>query len=92
MSATLDLALELIRRPSVTPVDAGCQELLAARLSALGFRVERLRYGEVDNLWARLGQSEPLFVFAGHTDVVPPGPLGQWASPPFAPEIRDGWL
>jgi succinyl-diaminopimelate desuccinylase len=92
MSATLDLALELIRRSSVTPADAGCQELLAARLAALGFQVERLRCGEVDNLWARLGQAEPLLVFAGHTDVVPPGPLAQWISPPFAPEIREGWL
>ncbi|MFZ4790964.1 MAG: succinyl-diaminopimelate desuccinylase [Candidatus Competibacteraceae bacterium] len=92
MSATLDLAIDLIGRPSVTPIDAGCQELLAARLAAIGFHVERLRFGEVDNLWARLGQAEPLLVFAGHTDVVPPGPLEQWTSPPFAPEIREGWL
>ena len=92
MDATLALALELIRRPSITPDDAGCQEALIARLAALGFRVERLRFGEVDNLWARYGDAEPLFAFAGHTDVVPPGPLEQWQSPPFAPEIRDGWL
>lgn len=92
MDATLALALELIRRPSITPDDAGCQEVLIARLAALGFRVERLRFGEVDNLWARYGDAEPLFAFAGHTDVVPPGPLEQWQSPPFAPEIRDGWL
>lgn len=92
MDATLALALELIARPSITPDDAGCQKALIARLAALGFRVERLRFGEVDNLWARYGDAEPLFAFAGHTDVVPPGPLEQWQSPPFAPEIRDGWL
>ncbi len=92
MDATLALALELIARPSITPDDAGCQEALIARLATLGFHVERLRFGEVDNLWARYGDAEPLFAFAGHTDVVPPGPLEQWQSPPFAPEIRDGWL
>jgi succinyl-diaminopimelate desuccinylase len=92
MSTTLDLALDLIRRPSVTPEDAGCQGVLIARLEALDFRVERLRFGEVDNFWARFGDREPLFAFAGHTDVVPPGPLAQWQSPPFAPEIRDGYL
>ncbi|HOW61385.1 MAG TPA: succinyl-diaminopimelate desuccinylase [Candidatus Contendobacter sp.] len=89
---TLDLALDLLRRPSVTPEDAGCQKLMIARLEALGFQVERLRFGNVDNFWARLGDQEPLFAFAGHTDVVPPGPLAQWQSPPFAPEIRDGFL
>ncbi len=89
---TLELAFDLLRRPSVTPEDAGCQEIMIARLEALGFRVERLRFGEVDNLWARHGNREPLFAFAGHTDVVPPGPLEQWQSPPFAPEIRDGYL
>ena len=89
---TLDLALDLLRRPSVTPEDAGCQQLMIARLEALGFQVERLRFGNVDNFWARLGDQEPLFAFAGHTDVVPPGPLAQWQSPPFAPEIRDGFL
>jgi len=88
----LDLAIDLIRRPSVTPLDAGCQDLLSARLAALGFRIERLRFGDVDNCWARFGEREPLFAFAGHTDVVPPGPPEQWQSPPFAAEIRDGWL
>jgi succinyl-diaminopimelate desuccinylase len=92
MSATLDLAIDLIQRLSVTPEDAGCQAVLIARLEALDFRVERLRFGEVDNFWARFGDREPLFAFAGHTDVVPPGPLAQWQSPPFAPEIRDGYL
>ncbi len=92
MDATLELALDLIRRPSVTPEDAGCQEVMIARLEALGFRIERLRFGEVDNFWARHGDSGPLFVFAGHTDVVPPGPLAQWQSPPFAPNLRDGYL
>lgn len=92
MDATLELALDLIGRESVTPEDAGCQEVLIARLQALGFRIERLRFGEVDNFWARHGEQEPLFVFAGHTDVVPPGPLEQWQSPPFAPDLRDGYL
>jgi succinyl-diaminopimelate desuccinylase len=92
MSTTLDLALDLLRRPSVTPDDAGCQAVLIARLETLGFRVERLRFGAVDNFWARFGDQEPLFAFAGHTDVVPPGPLEQWQSPPFVPEIRDGFL
>ena len=92
MSATVDLALDLLSRPSITPEDAGCQEALIARLRPLGFRVERLRFGDVDNFWARLGDVEPLFAFAGHTDVVPSGPLEQWRSPPFAPETRDGFL
>ncbi len=92
MSLTLDLALDLLRRPSVTPEDAGCQEVLIARLEALGFRVERLRFGDVDNIWARFGDREPLFAFAGHTDVVPPGPSDRWRSPPFAPTVRDGHL
>ena len=92
MSSTLTLALDLMRRSSITPEDAGCQELLISRLQALGFQIERLRFGVVDNFWARLGDQEPLFVFAGHTDVVPPGPLDQWSSPPFAPEIREDFL
>ncbi len=89
---TLTLAMALIRRPSITPDDAGCQDILAARLAMLGFSIERLRFGEVDNLWARYGDTEPLLVFAGHTDVVPPGPLEQWQSPPFSPEIHEGVL
>ncbi|MFZ1327311.1 MAG: succinyl-diaminopimelate desuccinylase [Candidatus Contendobacter sp.] len=92
MSATLQLALDLVDRPSVTPDDAGCQVILIARLKTLGFRVERLRFGDVDNFWARWGESDPVFAFAGHTDVVPPGPLEQWRSPPFAPQVRDGLL
>jgi succinyl-diaminopimelate desuccinylase len=92
MSATLDLTRELIARPSVTPTDEGCQELLAARLAPLGFQVERLRYGSVDNLWARRGKGGPVLCFAGHTDVVPTGPLEEWRSDPFQPTIRDDLL
>ena len=92
MSATLDLTRELISRPSVTPADEGCQELLASRLAPLGFQIERLRYGSVDNLWARRGQAHPVLCFAGHTDVVPTGPLEEWRSDPFQPTIRDGLL
>ena len=89
---TLALACELIARPSVTPEDAGCLELLAARLAPLGFRLERIDSGGVCNLWARRGDSAPVLCFAGHTDVVPPGPDTAWSSPPFAPTIRDGVL
>ena len=92
MSATLDLAIELISRPSVTPKDEGCQNLLAERLAPLGFKAEHLRFDDVDNLWLRKGTSSPVFCFAGHTDVVPTGPLEAWTSPPFQPEIRDGFL
>jgi succinyl-diaminopimelate desuccinylase len=92
MSPTLALSSALIARPSVTPDDQGCQQLLAARLEPLGFVIEQLRFGDVDNLWARRGTSKPLFVFAGHTDVVPPGPLHEWTSAPFEPVIRDGYL
>jgi succinyl-diaminopimelate desuccinylase len=92
MSPTLELSRALIERPSVTPDDQGCQQLLAERLQPLGFIIEHLRFGDVDNLWARRGSSKPLFVFAGHTDVVPPGPLHEWATPPFEPVIRDGCL
>ncbi len=84
--------MELIRHPSVTPEDGGCQDIITSRLTKLGFIAEHLPFGEVTNLWARRGTSGPLFVFAGHTDVVPPGPLEKWQSPPFAPEIRDGYL
>jgi succinyl-diaminopimelate desuccinylase len=92
MSATLELAKALIARPSVTPDDQGCQPLLAERLAPLGFEAEHLRFGEVDNLWLRRGDAKPLFVFAGHTDVVPTGPEAQWSSPPFEPTERDGLL
>lgn len=92
MNPILDLACELIRRPSVTPDDAGCQALLAERLAASGFHCESMRYGAVDNLWARRGEASPLLVFAGHTDVVPPGPLDDWSRDPFRPDIADGVL
>ena len=92
MTPTLDLAAELIRRPSVTPEDGGCQDLLAERLAASGFRLEHLPFGEVRNLWARRGSDRPLFCFAGHTDVVPPGPRDHWDSDPFTPAVRQGKL
>jgi len=88
----LELACELIRRPSVTPDDAGCQRLLSERLTRLGFAVEPLIYGAVTNSWAVRGTSGPLLVFAGHTDVVPTGPAEHWSSPPFEPTLRDGFL
>lgn len=89
---TLALAQALIERPSVSPRDHGCQELLIDRLQALGFTVERMRFGAVDNFWATHGQGEPRLVFAGHTDVVPSGPEEEWQSPPFQPTVRDGYL
>jgi succinyl-diaminopimelate desuccinylase len=92
MSATLELTQDLMARRSVTPADEGCQDVMARRLEAVGFRIERLRYGLVDNLWARRGTSGPLLCFAGHTDVVPTGPLEEWKSDPFAPAVRDGVL
>lgn len=92
LSPTLDLALALMREPSVTPFDANCQTLMIDRLERIGFRVERLRFGDVDNFWARRGDKGPLLAFAGHTDVVPTGPVENWSVPPFAPEIRDGML
>ena len=89
---TLDLAQQIIARPSVTPEDGGCCDLFAERLQALGFSIEFINRNGVTNLWARRGTTKPLFVFAGHTDVVPTGPLEKWTSPPFAPEIRNGML
>ena len=91
-SATLQLASDLIARPSITPDDAGCQAMLIERLSAIGFTCETMVFDEVTNLWARRGRAAPLLAFAGHTDVVPPGPLDKWQSDPFTPEIRDGNL
>ncbi len=79
-------------RASVTPSDAGCQDLIAARLERLGCRIERLRYGQVDNLWAVLGEGNPVLCFAGHTDVVPAGPRAEWNSDPFEPVVREGVL
>ena len=92
MSTTLDLTKDLISRDSVTPDDKGCQLLLAKRLSAIGFEIEHLRFGDTDNLWARKGKTGPVFAFAGHTDVVPTGPVTNWQSDPFKPEVRDGLL
>jgi len=92
MSATLELTQDLMSRRSVTPADEGCQDVMARRLEAVGFRIERLRYGIVDNLWARRGTEGPVICFAGHTDVVPTGPLEEWKSDPFVPAVRDGVL
>lgn len=91
-SDVLALTCELIARPSLTSDDAGCQELIAARLQRTGFSCESLRFGEVDNLWATHGSGSPVLVLLGHTDVVPPGPIEGWRSDPFAPEIREGVL
>lgn len=92
MDPTLELACELIRRPSVTPADGGCQALLAGRLGARGCRVRHLPHGEISNLWVTHGAGDPLLVLLGHTDVVPPGPTAAWRHDPFRPELRDGWL
>jgi len=92
MSKTLELAIDLLKRQSNTPEDAGCQELMISRLLPLGFKVERMRFGNVDNFYARRGTAAPLIVFAGHTDVVPTGPLDKWHTPPFEPTIKDGML
>jgi succinyl-diaminopimelate desuccinylase len=91
-SDVLALAVELIRRRSVTPDDAGCLSMIGERLVRAGFRVEHLRYGEVDNLWAVHGAEQPTLAFLGHTDVVPSGPEAAWQSPPFEPTIRNGHL
>ncbi|GLQ31186.1 succinyl-diaminopimelate desuccinylase [Litoribrevibacter albus] len=93
LSPTLELAVDLIRRNSVTPDDKGCQDVMIERLEKLGFKIEKLRFEEVDNFWARRGEGEPVLAFAGHTDVVPTGPLEKWDTDPFKPEIKeDGML
>lgn len=92
MNPTIDLARQLIQHTSVTPDDADCQKLIANRLKPLGFHIEPMRFGEVDNLWARRGNDGPLFCFAGHTDVVPTGPESRWKHPPFDAVIDNGML
>ena len=92
MSNTLTLTQQLIACRSLTPLDEGCLGIIGARLAPLGFKLEMMRCGNVDNLWARRGTSGPVICFAGHTDVVPTGPLDKWVSDPFTPTIRDGLL
>ncbi|MDP1756135.1 MAG: succinyl-diaminopimelate desuccinylase, partial [Pseudohongiella sp.] len=92
LSATAALAVQMMRIPSVTPDDKGCNQIMIDRLAALGFSVETMRFGNVNNFWARYGQSGPVLCFAGHTDVVPSGPEEKWLSPPFEPAIRDAHL
>lgn len=92
LSDTVKLAAQMIRIASVTPDDKGCNQLMMDRLSAMGFTVEPMRFGNVNNFWARLGSESPVLCFAGHTDVVPSGPAEKWQSPPFEPTLRDGFL
>ena len=92
MTKTLNLAKELILKKSITPVDDGCQDLLISHLESLGFTIDKLPSGEVTNFYARKGNEAPLLVFAGHTDVVPPGPLKEWTSPPFEPTVKNNRL
>lgn len=92
LSPTAALTVQLMRIPSVTPDDNGCNQVMIDRLAALGFTIETMRFGNVNNFWARYGQSGPVLCFAGHTDVVPSGPEEKWSSPPFEPAIRDGYL
>jgi succinyl-diaminopimelate desuccinylase len=92
MSETLQLAQQLISRRSLTPMDDGCLDILGARLAPLGFKLEKMRCGAVDNLWARRGDATPVICFAGHTDVVPTGPVDKWDNDPFTPTVRDGML
>ena len=91
-SAAVQLAYDLIRRESVTPLDKGCQAIIAARLESIGFHCQHLPFADVSNLWATRGNASPNLVFAGHTDVVPSGPRPQWKSPPFEPTVVDGYL
>jgi succinyl-diaminopimelate desuccinylase len=92
MSRTLELTVDLMGRASVTPADEGCQSVMIDRLEAAGFQVEKLNYGNVENFWARRGTAGPVLCFAGHTDVVPTGPLDEWRTKPFEPTVRDGVL
>lgn len=92
LSPTLELAIDLLSRPSVTPVDEGCQALMIDRLKAIGFDIHKLDFDDIENFWAVRGDSGPLLAFAGHTDVVPTGPVDQWQQPPFEPIIKDGML
>ncbi len=92
MSRTLDLTVDLMGRASVTPADEGCQAVMMARLATAGFTVEKLTYGNVENFWARRGSAGPVLCFAGHTDVVPTGPLEEWRTKPFEPTVREGVL
>ncbi len=92
MSSTLELAKQLISRRSLTPQDDGCLDIIGTRLAVRDFKLEKMRHGEVDNLWARRGNTSPVICFAGHTDVVPTGPADKWDSPPFEPTVRDGML
>jgi len=92
MSDVIALAMDLVARQSVTPEDAGCQSLIAARLGKSGFNIEHIPFGPVLNLWASHGTGSPVLVFLGHTDVVPTGPAADWTSPPFEPTVRDGYL
>jgi succinyl-diaminopimelate desuccinylase len=92
MSRTLELTVDLMGRASVTPADEGCQSVMIERLEAAGFQVEKLNYGNVENFWARRGTAGPVLCFAGHTDVVPTGPLEEWRTKPFEPTVRDGVL
>ncbi|MDB6085620.1 MAG: succinyl-diaminopimelate desuccinylase, partial [Gammaproteobacteria bacterium] len=92
MSKTLDLTQELISRASVSPNDGGCQAVMIERLEAMGFEVESLRFGPVDNFWAKRGHGGPVFCFAGHTDVVPSGPVDDWRTDPFTPVVENGLL
>lgn len=92
MSHVIELAQQLISCPSITPDDAGCQDILSQRLAGIGFNIEQYLFGNVKNFWARRGQNAPLLLFVGHTDVVPTGAIEKWSSPPFQPEIRNGYL
>ncbi|MGI9283490.1 MAG: succinyl-diaminopimelate desuccinylase [Endozoicomonas sp.] len=92
MTPTIELAIDLIQRPSVTPEDEGCQDLMISRLEPLGFKVEKLRFGEVENLWLRRGDTAPVLAFAGHTDVVPTGPVEKWDNPPFSPCVDENGM